>query len=76
MIAAIIAERFRRKRHVFYSAAVLVALSRVYLGVHYPGDVIAGACLGLAVTRLLLNFRPHSPSVASFWRHRMRMPRP
>jgi len=58
MIAAIFAERFRRKRHAFYGLAFLVALSRVYLGVHYPGDVLAGACLGLTVTWLLLNFRP------------------
>jgi undecaprenyl-diphosphatase len=27
-------------------AATCIALSRVYLGVHFPGDVAAGACLG------------------------------
>ena len=32
------------------TSAILLALSRVYLGVHYPSDVIAGAILGTAVS--------------------------
>jgi membrane-associated phospholipid phosphatase len=32
---------------VLYGAAVLVGITRVYLGVHYPRDVIAGAILGI-----------------------------
>ena len=27
--------------------AVLVSYSRIYMGVHYPGDVLCGALLGL-----------------------------
>jgi decaprenylphosphoryl-5-phosphoribose phosphatase len=34
---------------VLYAAAVLFALSRPYLGVHYPSDVVAGALLGTAL---------------------------
>lgn len=35
-----------------YCAAALMALSRPYLGVHYPSDIVAGALLGRAVERL------------------------
>jgi membrane-associated phospholipid phosphatase len=36
-----------------YAAAVAMALSRPYLGVHYPSDIAAGALLGDAMGRLM-----------------------
>jgi undecaprenyl-diphosphatase len=43
---------FVKKR--WYSAVILawaaiVSYSRIYLGVHYPGDVISGAILGALI---------------------------
>lgn len=32
-----------------YAAALAFAVSRPYLGVHYPGDVLAGSVLGTAI---------------------------
>jgi decaprenylphosphoryl-5-phosphoribose phosphatase len=36
-----------------YAAAGAMALTRPYLGVHYPSDVLAGAALGWAVEALV-----------------------
>ena len=37
-----------RGRLLLWSLATLVALSRIYVGVHYPLDVLGGAVLGIA----------------------------
>jgi decaprenylphosphoryl-5-phosphoribose phosphatase len=36
-------------RPPLYALAVALSLSRLYLGVHYPSDVLAGAALGTVV---------------------------
>lgn len=39
---------WRTRRRAWWTLAVLVCLSRVYLGVHYPLDVLGGALVGWA----------------------------
>lgn len=40
---------WRRARWPALLGAALVSVSRIYLGVHYPGDVLGGAILGAGV---------------------------
>ena len=42
--------------YLLYGWAGLIIYSRVYLGVHYPGDVIAGAILGMLIGFILIWF--------------------
>lgn len=55
MVAVFFGACIKRKRFVFYGIAGLVAFSRVYMGVHFPSDVLMGGFLGWSITQLMLS---------------------
>lgn len=48
-LSLILPRRFGWLKGVLWGWAVLVSYSRIYVGVHYPGDVLCGALLGALV---------------------------
>ena len=55
MMATLLAHWFPRHKIVFLVIAGLIGWTRIYLGLHYPTDVIAGGILGYGVTKLFLH---------------------
>ncbi len=61
---------FPRLRYLLLAVALLVGFSRIYIGVHYPSDVLGGALLGVGCAslvfvlwrRLMEKLGLHSPS--------------
>ncbi|MFA5833099.1 MAG: phosphatase PAP2 family protein [Bacteroidota bacterium] len=47
--ATVISHFYSKQKWYWYTFAVLVALSRPYVGVHYPSDILAGGILGFGI---------------------------
>lgn len=53
-LATVLALRYPRLRFLAFLSALLVGYSRIYVGVHYPFDVLTGAVLGFLVSWILV----------------------
>ncbi len=51
-VAEVLSIYFIHYRLIFLCLALLIALSRLYLYVHYPSDIIAGILLGILCSRI------------------------
>ena len=52
--AAIISHFYQKQKYYWFSFAALVALSRPYVGVHYPSDIVAGSLVGIGIGYLMV----------------------
>ncbi|HEX6970593.1 MAG TPA: phosphatase PAP2 family protein [Limnochordia bacterium] len=62
-LATVLSDRYPEWRVALWTAAALVAFSRVALGHHWPSDVLAGAALGMVVGQAILEQRYNFVSI-------------
>lgn len=51
--AAFLLHRLPKRGFIFFAVAVLLAMSRVYVGTHYVSDVLGGAVTGIVAAVLV-----------------------
>ncbi|MGH7832499.1 MAG: phospholipid carrier-dependent glycosyltransferase [Candidatus Binatia bacterium] len=66
-LAGLLARTFPRGRIFFYSVALVISFSRIYLGAHFISDVVAGAVLGTLIGYLLDRYSSRVLSVTTRW---------
>lgn len=52
-VAEVLSKYWSQYKFIFIGIALLIALSRLYLYVHYPTDVIAGIVIGILCSKLV-----------------------
>jgi undecaprenyl-diphosphatase len=63
LFSSILLPYYKKIKFILFPVAFIVAYSRIYLGVHYPLDVICGGLYGVIVAKTILYFiRPRIAS--------------
>jgi undecaprenyl-diphosphatase len=54
---------------IFYVASIFIVVSRVFVGVHWPSDILAGAILGILIGWILNKlFKKYESNIFRRWR--------
>jgi undecaprenyl-diphosphatase len=56
MMATLLTAWFPRYRVIFFIVAGFIGWTRIYLGLHYPTDVMVGGILGYGITSLFIHW--------------------
>jgi undecaprenyl-diphosphatase len=56
LVGLIFREKAPKLIYTLFTIAILVAFSRIYLGVHYLSDILGGALVGTIISYLLWKF--------------------
>ena len=48
-LAIVLANKEPRGKWIFYGLAFFISASRIYLGKHYPADIVAGSIVGIVI---------------------------
>ena len=68
-VATLITARYPRVKWIFIGLALLVGYSRIYVGVHYPLDVLGGFLVGILCAILIMRL---SATFTKYW-HQYRL---
>ena len=54
MLINVLSYFYKKYKPLLLLLAILIPFSRIYVGVHFPGDVIVGGCIGFFISSSLL----------------------